>query len=75
MSAVADLFSLFSHLCAKSLLPCSGVLPLNAICTRAEIDMRSIVAEQPDLANYVQVRCILMAVRAVSSFMVSADCQ
>eukprot|EP00200_Dunaliella_tertiolecta_P008856 CAMPEP_0202391448 /NCGR_PEP_ID=MMETSP1127-20130417/91840_1 /ASSEMBLY_ACC=CAM_ASM_000462 /TAXON_ID=3047 /ORGANISM="Dunaliella tertiolecta, Strain CCMP1320" /LENGTH=423 /DNA_ID=CAMNT_0048993877 /DNA_START=37 /DNA_END=1309 /DNA_ORIENTATION=+ len=31
-----------------------GVLPLDAICTRAEIDMRSIIKEQPDLAEYVR---------------------
>ncbi|KAF5842132.1 Bestrophin/UPF0187 [Dunaliella salina] len=31
-----------------------GVLPLDAICTRAEIDMRSIVKEQPAIAEYVE---------------------
>ena len=36
-------------------LCCSGVLPLDAICQRAEIDMRSIVDEQPTLAKTVQV--------------------
>uniref|UniRef100_A0A7S3QPU7 Uncharacterized protein n=2 Tax=Eukaryota TaxID=2759 RepID=A0A7S3QPU7_DUNTE len=31
-----------------------GVLPLDAICARGEIDMRSIVADQPDCANLVR---------------------
>eukprot|EP00983_Pelagomonas_calceolata_P102136 1158772-Pelagomonas_calceolata.AAC.2 len=33
-----------------------GVLPLDAICARGEIDMRSIVADQPDCANLVRTR-------------------
>jgi len=45
-----------SHLPKPAL--CSGVLPLDAICTRAEIDMRSIVREQPDLAAYVSVSTV-----------------
>ncbi|KAF5842146.1 Bestrophin, RFP-TM, chloride channel-domain-containing protein [Dunaliella salina] len=31
-----------------------GVLPLDAICARAEIDMRSIVADQPECADLVR---------------------
>ena len=36
-------------------LSCSGLHHLDPICVRAEADARSIVAEQPQVADYVRV--------------------